>query len=157
MSSYLPYDHKASRFLRLELFTMALCLILVILAHIFIFPGSSFTILGGILFFYFLLRIVRVEKVKAVVFDEQSRVVRVHFTKFGRLQSEVLPFDEIEIEVEMNKSALLFSEPLIVYFLKRGVEQFELNKTKDGFACETLEQIVSKSQTLSLRVVEKAG
>jgi len=41
--------------------------------------------------------------------------------------------------------------------LKGGVERFELNKMKDGFACETLKQIISKSQALSLRVNEKAG
>lgn len=155
MYTYQAYNYEPSRLLRKELYGLLISITLAFLVDTYLLDRKFSYISVGIIAVYILIRILRVEKVKSISFDENNKEIKVLYTKFWKERTETISFSEVSLEAKRSKSSSLFAQPLIVCLLKRYVEYFEINEVKDGFTPETLEAIIDKSRSLSLPVEEK--
>ena len=156
MYTYQAYNYEPSRLLRKELYGLLISITLAFLVDTYLLDRKFSYISVGIIAVYILIRILRVEKVKSISFDENNKEIKVLYTKFWKERTETFSFSEVSIEAKRSKSSFLFAEPLAVCILKRYVEYFEINEVKDGFTLETLEAIIDKSKSLSIPLEEKS-
>ena len=156
MHTYQAYNYEPSKLLLKELFGLLIFIILAFLVDTYLLDKRFSYVSVGITAVYILVRILRVEKVKTISFDEKNKEIKVLYTKFWKERTETLSFAEVNIEAKKNKSRFLFAEPITLYLLKGYVEYFEINEVKDGFTLETLEAIIDKSKSLSIPLEEKS-
>ena len=155
MNTYQADNYEPSKLLLQELFGLLIFIALAFLVDTYLLDKRFSYISVGIAAVYILIRILRVEKVKSISFDENNKEIKVLYIKFWKERTETFSFAEVIIEAKRNQSRFFFAQPLTLYLLKGYVEYFEINEVKDGFTLETLEAIIDKSKSLSIPVEEK--
>lgn len=76
-------------------------------------------------------------------------------TIFSKKEVTTLAIKSTRLEIAKSKTNFLkILEPVTLYFLKGKEEIFKLNKSKDGFAVETLMQIAAAIENLKMPITE---
>jgi hypothetical protein len=96
------------------------------------------------------------QRLQQLIFDTGRKEVVVCFQSLLSGEKQIrLPFDKARLEVVEEKSRLRIFEPLTLYILKEKREIFELNKSKDRLAVETLQEILRTAEHLAIPVISK--
>ena len=159
MTSYIANNYKPFRYIYSNIQDLVILLMLIWLFR-FLFSNNNLFIVTVVIYtLVFVIRIAWADRIKQVIFDQDKKEVLVLYTHFWERKVERFYFDEIKTKVyrKRAKSFRFLAEPISIS-IHQGVRKyahFELNKSKDGFSNERLEEIVVHFKSLSIQVTEK--
>jgi hypothetical protein len=103
----------------------------------------------------FIFREIFKQRLIELTFDTENKYI--HFTLknlFSKPEEKIIRFENVKLNVFGRKAKMdIPGKVTSIYFHKKKLQVFELNKYKDGFSYETMSQIVATAEELSLPVI----
>lgn len=137
----------------ISLFIVALPIVYDLLFPSNLIKDSYYFAVGGLLIARLFID-TSVNRLYQVTVDmEQRQILFLSKNLFSNSNPRILPFDDARLEVSKSKNQRSWLwEPITLYFLKNKMEVAEINRSKDGFSVDKLNEILKTIEQIPLPV-----